>query len=125
MRNLGRGRVDAAYIIIGVKYVGKDGTLYCAHGYYGSWAKAELYEFCGSGLKRCTIYEGAGLGALIDAVQKKFAAKQDGGYWLNEALSITPTTWGLRRYGQRWQSCQGSGSDGRRDTTKIKEKDAK
>ena len=102
LRNRGRGRVNAVYVLDAVAFRSKsDETEYWLTAYWGKWEKFDSSDGVG-GLQSQEKYHGPCRADLVDKVQKLVSGKMGKGYQVQEELSHLPD-WPILPHGQNWR----------------------
>lgn len=103
LRNRGRGRVDAVYVLDAVGFGNGTSTSaseYWLTAHWGKWEKFQPADL--DGLQKQEKYHGDCKGTLMAKVQKFVSAKMRNGYQVQEEFSRLPE-WPILPHGQNWR----------------------
>lgn len=102
LRNEGRGRRDAPYVLDAVGFGNRvnQESEYWLTAYWGRWEKFRPDDL--DGLQRQEKYRGRSKGTLMDTVQKLVAEEMGEGYQVIEEVSRLPE-WPILPHGQNWR----------------------
>lgn len=99
LRNQGRGRKDAVYVLDAVGFGNAAEAIYWVYAYWGKWEKFRSDDL--DGLREQQKYQGDCRGSLMTCVRKLVAEKMGKGYQVQEEFSRLPA-WPILPHGQDW-----------------------